>query len=44
VRLASRGFLADRVVLEDYKFTFATEPFSARFTESQFYQIPATRI
>jgi len=40
VRLASKGFLADLILLEDYKFTFATEPFSARFTESQFYQDP----
>ena len=40
VRLASKGFLADLILLEDYKFTFATEAFSARFTESQFYQDP----
>ena len=40
VRLASKGFLADLVLLEDYKFSFATEPFSAKFTESQFYQDP----
>jgi len=40
VRFASKGFLADLVRLEDYSFTFATEPFSARLTESQFYQDP----
>ena len=40
VRIASKGFLAEHVQLEENSFTFATEPFRARFSESQFYQDP----
>jgi alpha-2-macroglobulin len=40
VRLNKKGFLADHAVLEDYSFTFRTQPFSARFIQSQFYQDP----
>ncbi|HLQ76593.1 MAG TPA: alpha-2-macroglobulin [Terriglobia bacterium] len=40
VRIASKGFLADAVHIEDYSFKFATAPFTARITDSQFYQDP----
>jgi alpha-2-macroglobulin len=40
VRMARRALLAGHVQLDDYRFTFRTAPFSARFTESQFYQDP----
>ncbi|HEX3702988.1 MAG TPA: alpha-2-macroglobulin [Vicinamibacterales bacterium] len=40
VALAKKGFLASHVVLENYRFTFRSQPFSARITESQFYQDP----
>lgn len=39
VRIAA-GFLADQVQLEDYSFRFATASFTAKFSESQFYQDP----
>src|SRR5262249_22986281 len=40
VRFNKKGFLADQVVLSRYSFTFHTQPFSARFIQSQFYQDP----
>jgi uncharacterized protein YfaS (alpha-2-macroglobulin family) len=40
VRFASKGFLAEIIRLENYSFKFATQPFSARISESQFYQDP----
>ena len=40
VRIASKGFLADAIHIEDYSFKFATAPFTARITDSQFYQDP----
>jgi alpha-2-macroglobulin len=40
VRIARRGFLAKTVELEDYSFKFRTQPFSAKITNSQFYQDP----
>lgn len=40
VRIVKRGLLADRVRLEDYRLTFRTAPFSARISQSQFYQDP----
>ena len=40
VRFNKKGFLADQVALERYSFTFHSQPFSARFTQSQFYQDP----
>jgi uncharacterized protein YfaS (alpha-2-macroglobulin family) len=39
-RFAKKGFLANQVVLEDYTFTFRSQPFSAQIVESQFYQDP----
>src|SRR4051812_32338223 len=39
-RFAKQGFVAPQVVLEDYAFTFRSQPFGARITESQFYQDP----
>ena len=43
VRMARRGLLAGHIQLDDYRFTFKTAPFSARFTDRQFYRIPSTR-
>jgi alpha-2-macroglobulin len=40
VRIARRGLLAGHIQLDDYRFTFKTAPFSARFTDRQFYQDP----
>jgi uncharacterized protein YfaS (alpha-2-macroglobulin family) len=40
VQLARRGLLARQVELESYKFKFRSQPFSARITESEFYQDP----
>ena len=40
VRMARRGLLAGHIRLDDYRFTFKTAPFSARFTDRQFYQDP----
>ena len=40
VRMARRGLLAGHIQLDDYRFTFKTAPFSARFTDRQFYQDP----
>ena len=40
VQLARKGLVASQVVLEHYSFTFRSQPFSARISESQFYQDP----
>ena len=40
VTMARKGFLAKTVELEDYDFTFKTQPFSAQITQKQFYQDP----
>ena len=40
VRMDRRGLLAGHIQLDDYRFTFKTAPFSARFTDRQFYQDP----
>jgi uncharacterized protein YfaS (alpha-2-macroglobulin family) len=40
VRLAKKGLLARQVELEKYTLTFRSQPFSARITDSQFYQDP----
>jgi hypothetical protein len=40
VRFADEGFMSEGVELEEYDFEFTTEPFSARITQSQFYQDP----
>jgi uncharacterized protein YfaS (alpha-2-macroglobulin family) len=40
VRLARKGFLTKNVELEDYSFKFNTQPFSAKISESRFYQDP----
>src|SRR5436309_8977347 len=40
VQLAKKGLLASRVELETYGFTFRSQPFIARISESQFYQDP----
>ena len=40
VKLARRGFLAKTAELDDYSFQFKTAPFSAKITNSQFYQDP----
>ncbi len=40
VKLAKKDLLARQVQLEKYSFTFRSQPFSAKFTESVFYQDP----
>jgi alpha-2-macroglobulin len=40
VKISKRDVLARQVELEQYSFTFQSQPFSARITESQFYQDP----
>jgi uncharacterized protein YfaS (alpha-2-macroglobulin family) len=40
VRISRRNFLAKGVELEDYSFPFKTQPFSAKISESRFYQDP----
>ena len=40
VKIGRRGFLARAVKLDDYSFKFRTQPFSAKITNSQFYQDP----
>jgi alpha-2-macroglobulin len=40
VKLSKKAMLAPQVELEDYSFKFRSQPFSARITESQFYQDP----
>jgi alpha-2-macroglobulin len=40
VRLSGTGLLARQVRLESYRFKFRSQRFSARLTESQFYQDP----
>jgi alpha-2-macroglobulin len=40
VKIGRKGFLAKTVELDDYSFKFKTEPFSAKITNSQFYQDP----
>ena len=40
VKLSRKDVLARQVELEEYSFKFRSQPFSARITESQFYQDP----
>src|SRR5258705_10663325 len=40
VQLARTGLIARPAQLESYKFKFRSQPFSARITESEFYQDP----
>ena len=40
VRFARRDFVAGPVLLDRYRFTFKSQPFAARISESQFYQDP----
>jgi len=40
VKMGRRGLLAKTVELDDYSFDFKTQPFSAKITNSQFYQDP----
>ena len=40
VRFARRDFVASPVLLDRYRFTFKSQPFAARISESQFYQDP----
>jgi hypothetical protein len=40
VKIARRGFLSKSVELQDYSFKFKTAPFTARITDSKFYQDP----
>ncbi len=40
VKIGRKGFLAKTVELDDYSFKFRTQPFSAKITNSQFYQDP----
>jgi uncharacterized protein YfaS (alpha-2-macroglobulin family) len=40
VKIGRKGFLAKAVELDDYSFDFKTQPFSAKITNSQFYQDP----
>jgi len=42
VRFDRKTLLANRVELDKYGFTFNSQPFSARISESQFYQDPRT--
>ena len=40
VRMSRKDFVASQVRLDKYTFTFTTAPFTARISESQFYQDP----
>jgi uncharacterized protein YfaS (alpha-2-macroglobulin family) len=40
VRFARTGFFTPAVKVEDYSFDFRSQPFSAKLSESQFYQDP----
>jgi hypothetical protein len=40
VRFVKNGLFASQVVLENYRFTFKSQPFSASIADSQFYQDP----
>ena len=40
VKLSKKDLVARQVQLDHYSFTFRSQPFSARMTESQFYQDP----
>jgi hypothetical protein len=40
VKLSTKDLLARQVQLDHYSFTFRSQPFSARISESQFYQDP----
>jgi uncharacterized protein YfaS (alpha-2-macroglobulin family) len=40
VKIRRKGFLAKAVELDDYSFKFKTQPFSAKITNSEFYQDP----
>ncbi len=40
VRFVKNGLFANQVVLENYRFTFKSQPFSASIADSQFYQDP----
>jgi alpha-2-macroglobulin len=41
VKLSKKDLVARQVQLDRYSFTFRSQPFSARITESQFYQDPS---
>ena len=40
VSFGKKGFFAGGVLLEDYRFDFRSQPFSAKIAQSQFYQDP----
>jgi hypothetical protein len=40
VKMGRKGFLAKSVLLKDYSFKFKTQPFTAKITDSKFYQDP----
>ncbi len=40
VRFARRNLVASQAVLDRYRFSFKSQPFAARISESQFYQDP----
>ena len=40
IRFSRKGFFAKGVLLEDYSTGFKSQPFSAKLTQSQFYQDP----
>src|SRR5439155_20283099 len=40
VSFGRKGFFSPGVLLEDYSFQFRSQPFSAKISESQFYQDP----
>ena len=40
VKFSGRGFAAEHVTLDSYRFKFRSQPFVARIAESQFYQDP----
>jgi uncharacterized protein YfaS (alpha-2-macroglobulin family) len=40
VRFVKNGLFANQVVLENYRFTFKSQPFSASIADNQFYQDP----
>jgi hypothetical protein len=42
VKIGRTRFLAKTIELDDYSFKFKTQPFSAKITNSQFYQDPQT--
>ena len=40
VRMATKGLLGERVLVDKYGFKFRSQPFATRIAESQFYQDP----